>query len=205
MYSRPDVLNVKTFNKTLNKRGVKLAYNPLYTTSQRTSLQLYATPSLFLRFCHSRSAFQSLYRPYWPHPCSHDVSKTDMERQAPDTRHQALYIPDTCFVCVTVRRRHLDLTVRTLGPCHQKCLKQLLGIQWYDRVQNDEVLQRTFTVPSAIPSTHLGIWACGSTWWRHTSKHGSSAPHQRYQSTDLLTTRGVAHLVVHGTSGSTSY
>ena len=57
----------------------------------------------------------------------------------------------------------LDLTVRTLGPCHQKCLKQLLGIQWYDRVQNDEVLQRTFTVPSAIPSTHLVIWARGST------------------------------------------
>jgi len=26
-----------------------------------------------------------------------------------------------------------------------------------------------------------------------------------YHSTDLLTTRGVAHLVVHGTSGSTSY
>jgi len=26
-----------------------------------------------------------------------------------------------------------------------------------------------------------------------------------YHSTDLLTVRGVAHLVVHGTSGSTSY
>ena len=26
---------------------------------------------------------------------------------------------------------------------------------------------------------HLGIWACGSTWRRHTGKHGSSAPHQR--------------------------
>ena len=26
-----------------------------------------------------------------------------------------------------------------------------------------------------------------------------------YRSTDLLTARGVAHLVVHGTSGSTSY
>ena len=35
------------------------------------------------------------------------------------------------------------------------------------------------TVPSPIPSTHLGIWACGSTWRRHTGKHGSSAPHQR--------------------------
>ena len=36
---------------------------------------------------------------------------TDMERQAPDTRHQAPYIPDTCFVCVIVRCRHLDLTI----------------------------------------------------------------------------------------------
>jgi len=49
--------------------------------------------------------------PYRPWLCSHDVTKTDMERQAPDTRHQAPYIPDTCCVCVTVRRRHLDLTI----------------------------------------------------------------------------------------------
>jgi len=34
----------------------------------------------------------------------------------------------------------------------------------------------------------------------------NSAPRQRiYHSTDLLTAHGVAHLVVHGTSGSTSY
>ena len=46
-----------------------------------------------------------------PRLCSHDVSETDMERQAPDTRHQAPYIPDTCFVCVTKRRKHLDLTI----------------------------------------------------------------------------------------------
>ena len=38
--------------------------------------------------------------PYRPRLCSHDVSKTDIARQAPDTRHQALYTPDTCFVCV---------------------------------------------------------------------------------------------------------
>jgi len=35
------------------------------------------------------------------------------------------------------------------------------------------------TVPSPNPSTRLGKWACGSTWRRHTSKCGSSAPHQR--------------------------
>ena len=33
----------------------------------------------------------------------------------------------------------------------------------------------------------------------------SAASTSAYQSTDLLTARGVAHLVVHGTSGSTSY
>jgi len=37
-------------------------------------------------------------------------------------------------------------------------------------------------------------------------RDGSSAPStSTYRSTDLLTARGVAHLVVHGTSGSTSY
>jgi len=33
--------------------------------------------------------------------------------------------------------------VKTLDAFHQKCLRQLLGIRWYDRVRNDEVLQRT--------------------------------------------------------------
>jgi len=53
-----------------------------------------------------------------------------------------------------------------------------------------------------------------SEWRKEDAKtpyhYGSSATHQptyhsTYQSTDLLTARGVAHLVVHGTSGSTSY
>ena len=30
-----------------------------------------------------------------------------------------------------------------LDAFHQKCLRQPLGIRWYDRVRNDEVLQRT--------------------------------------------------------------
>ena len=61
-----------------------------------------------------------------------------------------------------------------------------------------------FTVPSLIPSTHLGIWACGSTW-PNTGKHGSSAPHQRITQPTSLTAHGVAHLLVYGTSGSTGY
>ena len=35
------------------------------------------------------------------------------------------------------------------------------------------------TLSFFITSTHLGIWACGSTWRRHTGKRGSSARHQR--------------------------
>ena len=47
-----------------------------------------------------------------------------------------------------------------------------------DRVRNDRSTsadRSDFTVSSPIPSTHVGIWACGSTWRCHTGKHGSSA------------------------------
>jgi len=37
----------------------------------------------------------------------------------------------------------LSADVRTLDAFHQKCPRQLLGIRWYDRVRNDEVLRRT--------------------------------------------------------------
>jgi len=42
-----------------------------------------------------------------------------------------------------------------------------------------------------LTTTHRQTWLFSST--------------STYHSTDLLTARGVAHLVVHGTSGSTSY
>jgi len=42
-----------------------------------------------------------------------------------------------------------------------------------------------------LTASHRQTWLFGST--------------STYHSTDLLTARGVAHLVVHGTSGSTSY
>jgi len=45
-------------------------------------------------------------------------------------------------------------------------------------------------------------------WLGLTTTHWQTWPFSSkstYHSTDLLTTRGVAHLVVHGTSGSTSY
>jgi len=37
----------------------------------------------------------------------------------------------------------LSADVRTVDAFHQKCLSRLLGIQCYDRVRNDKVLQRT--------------------------------------------------------------
>jgi len=48
----------------------------------------------------------------------------------------------------------------------------------------------------------LGTWLDLTTTHRQTWLFSSTST---YHSTDLLTTRGVAHLVVHGTSGSTSY
>ena len=66
-----------------------------------------------------------------------------MERQAPDTRYQAPCIPNTCFVCVTIPAYTWTADVRTLDAFQQKCLRQLPGIRWHDRVRSDEVLQRT--------------------------------------------------------------
>jgi len=48
-----------------------------------------------------------------------------------------------------------------------------------------------FSLVQATTATHRQAWLCSST--------------STYHSTDLLTARGVAHLVVHGTTGSTSY
>ena len=46
------------------------------------------------------------------------------------------------------------------------------------------------------------MWLDLTTSHRQTWLFSSTSTHH---STDLLTTRGVAHLVVHGTTGSTSY
>jgi len=56
----------------------------------------------------------------------------------------------------------LSADVRTLDAFHQKCLRQLLGIRWYDRVRNDEVLQRigqpSLSISYAIDaSRYLGM------------------------------------------------
>jgi len=101
--------------------------------------------------------------PYRPHVCSHDVSKTDMKWQ--DTWH----IPDTCSVCVTIRRRHLDLTISWCenSGCFPPEVSETAA--WNPMVRPSPKWWSTttdrsdFTIPSPIPSTHFGIWACGST------------------------------------------
>jgi len=60
---------------------------------------------------------------------------------------------------------------------------------------------KDFAAPSPVPSTHLGSWLDLTTTHWQTWLFSSTST---YHSSDLLTARGVAHLVVHGT-GSTSY
>ena len=56
-----------------------------------------------------------------------------------------LCIPHSCFVCVTIRHRHLDLTISWCedSGCFPPEASETRGIRWYDRVRNEEVLQRT--------------------------------------------------------------
>ena len=78
------------------------------------------------------------YTPNRPFLCSHDVSKTDMERQPPDTGHQAPYMYTRHLFCLCYYAADtwtlLSADVWTLDAFHQKCLRQLLGIRWYNRV-----------------------------------------------------------------------
>ena len=133
--------------------------------------------------------------PYRPHLFSYDVSETDMERQAPDTRHQAPHIPDTCLVCASICRRHLDFTISWCEDSGCFPPKVSEKAAWNPMVRPSQKWWSTtsdrsdFTVPSPILSMHIVILASGLTWW-HTGKHGSSAPHQRI--TQLTSWRQVA-------------
>jgi len=83
-----------------------------------------------------------------------------------------------------------------------------LPAQCYVRLRSDEVglLQRTgLTSPSHLLSRQRTSVFGHVAWWRQTCKQGFSAPRKTYHSTDLLTVGGVAHLVVHGTSGWASF
>jgi len=97
--------------------------------------------------------------------------------------------------------------VRTLDAYHQKCLRQLLGIRWCDRVRNDEVLQRTglTSLSHLLSRRRISVFGHVARLDDDTPETWLFSSTSTYHSTDLLTARGVTHLVVHGTSGSTSY
>ena len=102
--------------------------------------------------------------PYRPHLFSYDVSETDMERQAPDTRHQALHIPDTCFVCASICRRHLDFTISWCEDSGCFPPKVSEKAAWNPMVrpsQNDEVLQAI----GLTSLSHLLSCRCISLFW----------------------------------------
>jgi len=101
----------------------------------------------------------------------------------------------------------LSADVRTMDAFHQKCLRQLLGIRWYDRVRNDEVLQRTglTSLSHLLSRRRISVFGHVARLDDDTPETWLFSSTSTYHSTDLLTARGVAHLVVHGTTGSTSY
>ena len=102
----------------------------------------------------------------------------------------------------------LSADVRTLDAFHQKCLmRQLLGIRWYDRVQNDEVLQRTglTSLSRLLSRRRISLFGHVARLDDDTRQTWLFSSTSTYHSTDLLTARNVAHLVVHWISGLTSY
>ena len=84
-----------------------------------------------------------------------------MERQAIDTRPSSVYTRHLFCLCAAVNWTLLAAGIRTLDAFHRKCLSQLLGIRWYNRVRNDEVLHGT----GVTSLSHL-------LYCRHTSPFG---------------------------------
>ena len=131
---------------------------------------------------------------YRPRLFSQDVSKMDMGRQMPDTRHQAPYTPDTCFVYVTICRRHLDLTVswcenfecfppevwdsclESNGTTESRVIKYYSGLIWLH-------------CPISYPidaSQYLSMWLDLTKTHQQTWLFSSTST---YHSTDLMTAR----------------
>ena len=99
----------------------------------------------------------------------------------------------------------LSADVRPLGAFHQKSPRQLLRIS-DDTTESHMMKYYNGPVwPISYPvdaSRYLCMWLDLTTSHRQTWLFSSTSTHH---STDLLTARGVAHLVVHGTTGSASY
>ena len=139
--------------------------------------------------------------PYWPCVWSEKRLTLDTKLRIYQTRVLSvlLYATDTWT--------SLSADVRTLDAFHQKCLRQLLGIRWYDRVRIEEVLQQTGLTSLSHLLSHRRISVFGhvARLDDDTLANVALQLHINVHSTDLLTARGVTHLVVHETSGSTGY
>ena len=114
-----------------------------------------------------------------------------------------LYSADTCTL--------LSADVRTLDAFHGNSTRSV----WDSCLESDGTteseIMKYFSGPvwlhcpitySVDASRYLGTWLDLTTSHRQTWLFSCTST---YHSTDLLTARGVAHLVVHGTTGSTSY
>jgi len=106
-----------------------------------------------------------------------------------------------------VERRIRGAMTRTVDAL-AVCVRRLTGgvttpcpvpVPWHD-------VRTPFLLPVRLypvdASRYLGMWLDLTTTHRQTWLFSSTST---YHSTDLLTARGVAHLVVHGTNDSTSY
>ena len=140
----------------------------------------------YVSFClHVKIASRFVsYHMLWPNLTECSLGRTLSSPMADKTRsiqssHQPLGLVPKRISSV----HQSDSSVQTglwLVPFHCSCVSAWNPMarpspKWWSTTTDRSDL----TVPSPIPSTHLGIWACGSTWRRHTGKHGSSAPHER--------------------------
>jgi len=116
--------------------------------------------------------------------------------QAHDTRHQVLYIPRPYYrlmwgLWMLSTRSVWDSCLESDGTTESEMMKYYNGPVWLHCPISYHI----------DASRYLGMWLGLTASHRQTWLFSSTST---YYSTDLLTV-GVAHLVVHGTSGSTSY
>ena len=147
--------------------------------------------------------------PYRPCLCSHDgYGATSGWHSTPSSvgLYQTLVLSVLLYAADTWTLLSAD--VRTLDAFHQKCLmRQLLES---DGMTESKMMKYYngpvwLHCPVSYPvdaSRYLGMWLDLTTTHRQTWLFSSTST---YHSTDLLTARNVAHLVVHWISGLTSY
>ena len=97
--------------------------------------------------------------------------------------------------------------MRTLDAFHQKCLRQLLGIRWYDRVRNDEVLQRNglTLLFHLLSRRRISVFGHVARLDDNTPANVALQLHINVSLNRPPDRMWRRPPVVHGTSGSTSY